>query len=98
MTSLPVVQDYGPAGLIRNLSKHKNSSTCWQETKCNSDSLLQWLSALLTSGRTSRPKISISSSFGQPEMMNCVTPMRLYSRKHSARSCGDPSSVIADDP
>src|SRR5215217_1490584 len=43
-------------------------------------------SAALTSGRTSRPKMIISSSLGQPEMMNCVTPILLYSRKQFAIS------------
>ena len=42
--------------------------------------------------------MTISSSFGQPEIMNCVTPIRLYSKNASDNSRGDPKSVIADDP
>ena len=52
----------------------------------------------LARGYTSRPKIIISSSLGQPAMMNCVTPIRLYSRNAAARSSGEPTSVIADEP
>ena len=42
--------------------------------------------------------MTISSIFGHPEIMNCVTPIRLYSKNASATSRGDPNSVIADDP
>ena len=49
-------------------------------------------------GRTSRPKICISCSFGQPEMMNWVTPASPYSRNADATSSYTPTTAIAGAP
>src|SRR5262245_24671572 len=42
------------------------------------EDLQETRSACLTSGTTSRPKVITSSSSGQPDMMNWLTPIRLY--------------------
>ena len=55
-------------------------------------------SACLTSGTTSRPNVITSSSSGQPDIMNCVTPIALYARSASAISAGVPRSVVHTGP